>query len=212
MLKNHYFRAFNENRTVKKICVFCGSSMGYKASYREAAASLGKLIAQSGFELIYGGANVGLMKVLADTVMAHGGKVTGVMPHHLISKEVAHLGIDQMHEVHSMSERKELMVAISDVFLAMPGGFGTLDELAEILTLSQLRIIDKPLGLLNTENYFDALLQFLDHGVAEGFVRQEHRQNIFVSKDADELLAMLGNFSPVAIGKWIDDIKQESQH
>lgn len=197
---------------MKKICVFCGSSMGIRPEYRNAAVELGKLIALRGDELVYGGANVGLMKVLADTAMNHGGKVTGVMPHHLISKEVAHHGIDQLHKVHSMAERKELMIEISDVFLALPGGFGTLDELAEILTLSQLRIIDKPLGLLNTAGYFDALLQFLDHGVAEGFVRSEHRKNIFVADDAAILLEQLEDYAPVAIGKWIDDIKKESRH
>jgi hypothetical protein len=196
---------------VKQICVFCGSSMGRNEVYRQVAFALGKQIALNGFELVYGGANVGLMKVLAESVMAHGGMVTGVMPHLLIQKEVAHTAIQRMCKVNSMAERKELMVEISDAFIAMPGGFGTLDELAEILTLNQLRIIDKPLGLLNTNGFFDPLLQFLDLGVKEGFVRAEHRNNILVSEDAEELLTLLQVYQPVEIGKWISEIKKESE-
>jgi uncharacterized protein (TIGR00730 family) len=195
---------------VKKICVFCGSSMGVKSAYKEAAVALGIALAERQDELIYGGANVGLMKVLAETMMQKGGRVVGIMPHHLIRKEVAHNGIDLMHEVQSMAERKELMVELSDAFIAMPGGFGTLDEISEILTLNQLRIADKPIALLNIEGYFDHLLAFLDHGVKEGFIRPEHRENIIVSDDPFKLPALLEAYRPVEIGKWIEDIKQES--
>lgn len=202
--------SFKIKAIVKKICVFCGSSMGVKPAYREAAVALGIALAERQDELIYGGANVGLMKVLAETMMQRGGRVVGIMPHHLIRKEVAHNGIDLMHEVKSMAERKELMVELSDAFIAMPGGFGTLDEISEILTLNQLRIADKPLGLLNTEGYFDHLLAFLDHGVSEGFIRAEHRDSIIISDDPFKLPALLEEYRPVAIGKWIEEIKQES--
>lgn len=185
--------------------------MGYKGVYRDAASELGQQIGQRKWSLVYGGANVGLMKVLAETAMSNGAHVTGVMPHLLIKKEVAHQGIHHMHPVERMSERKELMVEISDAFIAMPGGFGTLDELAEILTLNQLRIVDKPLALLNTNGYFDALLKFLDHGVAEGFIREEHRNNILVAEKPSVLLDNLDHFKPVETAKWIETIKNESQ-
>ena len=196
---------------MKRICVFCGSSMGQSQVYREAAASLGRLLAEKGFGLVYGGANVGLMKELADATLAAGGKVIGVMPHQLISKEIAHPDIHQLHAVTSMAERKDLMVSLSDAFIALPGGYGTLDELSEILTFNQLRISDKPLGLLNIEGYFDLLLRFFDRGVEDGFVRKEHRQNLIVTPNNEEMLTLLNNWKPVETTKWIADIRQESQ-
>jgi uncharacterized protein (TIGR00730 family) len=192
-----------------RICVFCGSSMGYQRVYRQAAENLGKLFAENGIGLVYGGANVGLMKVLANSTMDHGGEVVGVMPQALVEKEVAHNGIHKLHVVTSMAERKNKMLELSDAFIALPGGFGTLDELSEIITFNQLRICDKPLGLLNIGGYFDYLLRYLDHGVAEGFIREEHRNNIIVSFDCKSLLQKLKLYEPVGIGKWIDDIKNE---
>jgi uncharacterized protein (TIGR00730 family) len=194
---------------MKRICVFCGSSMGYQRVYKQAAENLGKLLADNGISLVYGGANVGLMKVLAEATMKNGGEVIGVMPQILIDKEVAHNGLHQMHVVQSMAERKAMMVELSDAFVALPGGFGTLDELSEILTFNQLRISDKPLGLLNVAGYFDSLLRFLDHGVSEGFVREEHRSNIIVSFECKSLLQKLKKYEPVGMGKWIEEIKRE---
>ncbi|MBU1369142.1 MAG: TIGR00730 family Rossman fold protein [Bacteroidetes bacterium] len=195
---------------MRSICVFCGSSMGYHRAYREVAEELGKLLAGQQFNLIYGGASVGLMKVLADTMMANGGHVTGIMPQHLIDKEVAHGGIQNMIIVNSMAERKTRMLEMADAFVALPGGFGTLDEISEVLTLVQLRLFEKPLGLLNTKGYFDHLLSFLDHGVSEGFIREEHRSSIVVSFEAKALLKKLNSFQPVEMDKWISDLKTES--
>ncbi len=194
---------------MNRICVFCGSSMGYQQVYRQAAENLGKLFAELGIGLVYGGANVGLMKVMANSTMEHGGEVIGIMPQALVDKEVAHNGIHKLHVVNSMAERKHMMLDLSDAFIALPGGFGTLDELTEILTYNQLRISDKPLGLLNIAGYFDSLLRFLDHGVGEGFIREEHRNNIIVSFDCKLLLQKLKIYEPVGVGKWIEDIKSE---
>ena len=196
---------------MKSICVFCGSSMGVRAEYRQAAEELGRLLLNRNIRLVYGGANVGLMKVLADTVLDGGGEVIGVMPRILVEKEVAHQGLTKMHIVKSMSERKSLMVELSDAFIAMPGGFGTLDELAEVITYNQLRLTDKPIGILNIAGYFDPLLAFFDHITEEGFLRHEHRQNLIVDEHLESLIAKMFQFKPVAIDKWIDDIKEESK-
>ncbi|MBU1008546.1 MAG: TIGR00730 family Rossman fold protein [Bacteroidetes bacterium] len=196
---------------MKQICVFCGSSMGYNSRYREAAEQLGRLLAESRIGLVYGGAGVGLMKALADSVMQHGGQVTGVMPVALVEKEVAHPGIPTLHIVADMAERKSMMVSLSDGFIAMPGGFGTLDELSEILTFNQLRINESPLGLLNTGGYFEHLLRFFNHGVAEGFIRGEHRDNLLVSDDSADLITKMKSWKPVPMGKWIEEIRLESK-
>ena len=196
---------------MQQICVFCGSSMGTGLHYRKAAGDVGKLLAMKGIGLVYGGSNVGLMKIIADTVLQNNGRVTGVMPHHLISREIAHTGITEMFEVDTMAQRKEMMISISDAFIALPGGYGTLDELSEVLTFNQLRITDKPLGLLNTGGYFDALLRFFDHGVNEGFIRREHRDNLIVAEDTENLLDLLAQWQPVPTGKWIEEILRESQ-
>lgn len=185
--------------------------MGFQPVYREAAVELGKMLAVKNIGLVYGGANVGIMKVLADTVLQNGGEVFGVMPQSLIDKEVAHKGLTQFHIVQSMAERKDMMVQLSDAFIAMPGGFGTLDELSEILTFNQLRITDKPIGFLNVAAYFDLLFDFIGHGVNEGFIRKEHQQNLIVSTDCESMITSLVNYVPVTIAKWIEDIKVESE-
>lgn len=197
---------------MKKICVFCGSSTGTNPLYQKAAISIAKLFAEQQITLVYGGANVGLMKILADTLLHAGGEVIGVMPTQLLEMEIAHPNISLMHEVSSMAERKLLMVKLSDAFIALPGGFGTLDEISEILTLNQLRIIDKPLGLLNANNYFDALIRYFDRGVSEGFVREEHRNNIIVADEATTLLRELQTYKPIETTQWIRDIKTESNN
>lgn len=195
---------------IRKICVFCGSSMGKNSAYRTAAENFADVLRHYKIDLVYGGANVGLMKVLAEKILAGGREVTGVMPRNLLAREVAHTGLSKLHIVDSMQERKLLMADISDAFVAMPGGFGTLDELAEMLTFNQLRIHDKPLGILNIHNYFDELLHFFDHNVKEGFVRPEHRNNLIVDHQPEALIKKLLNYQPVEIEKWIRDIKIES--
>lgn len=195
---------------MQSICVFCGSSMGIRSEYRTGALELAKLLVERKIKLVYGGANVGLMKILADTVLQGGGEAIGIMPQLLIDKEVAHTGLTKMITVSSMSERKSLMVEISDGFIAMPGGFGTLDELAEVITYNQLRLTDKPIGILNLAGYFDPLLTFFDHITTEGFLRPEHRQNLIVDDQPDVLIEMMSQFQPVEMDKWIRDIKEES--
>jgi len=193
-----------------KICVFCGSSTGKPEIYKNEAIKLAKYFVKNSISLVYGGANVGIMKILAETMLKSDKEVIGIMPKLLVEKEVAHFGITEMIVVNSMAERKEKMVEISDAFIALPGGFGTLDELSEILTFNQLRIIDKPLGILNVNGFFDKLLDFFDHAVAEGYVRAEHRNNIIVENDIDRLLLRMNAYKPLSMGKWIEDIHEES--
>lgn len=193
-----------------RICVFCGSSMGNNEAFRIAAKGVGEYFVNNNIGLVYGGADVGLMKILADEVLEGGKEVIGIMPHLLIEKEVEHKGISKLIEVESMAERKEKMVEISDAFIAMPGGFGTFDELIEVLTYNQLRISDKPVGILNIDGYFDKLLEFFDHAVDSGFVRQEHRNNLILSSNVEELVEKMSIYKPVVMGKWIEDIKVES--
>lgn len=195
---------------MNSICVFCGSSIGKQEIYSEAARQLGKELAKNNITLVYGGGKVGLMGVIANTVLEHGGKCIGVIPQSIADLEIAHQELTKLYVVHSMAERKEKMAKMSDAFIAMPGGFGTLDEMAEILTYNQLRIFDKPLGLYNIESYFDGLLDFFNHAVAERFVREEHRSNIVVSTNPELLINSLKVYKPVQIGKWIEDIKEES--
>lgn len=196
---------------MKRICVFCGSSSGSDPVYAGHARNLGKLMALRGIELVYGGGNVGLMGVLADSALEHGGKVIGIIPKSIADLEIAHLGLTELEIVDNMQERKHRMGELSDGFIALPGGFGTLDELSEALTYNQLRIYDKPVGLLNVNNYFDGLLNFFNHCVNEKFVRPEHRDNIMVADEAKDLLAAMEAFKPVMIKKWIEDIREESK-
>ena len=195
---------------MKRICVFCGSSVGSNGVYKKEAAKLGKVFADQQIELVYGGGNVGLMGTLADSILDNGGVCIGVIPKSIADLEIAHRNLTKLHIVDSMHERKLLMGELSDAFIAMPGGFGTLDELSEVLTYNQLRIYDKPIGLLNIEGYFDGLLKFFDHAVNEKFVREEHRNNVVVSADPVDLIKKLKQIEPVVIKKWIEDIKEES--
>ncbi len=195
-----------------RICVFCGSSMGFRDEYRLAARNLGNFMAKQNIGLVYGGANVGLMKIIADTMLSANKEVIGIMPHKLVQKEVAHQDLTEMIIVETLAERKDKMVELSDGFIALPGGFGTFDELSEILTFNQLRISDKPLGILNTKGYFDQMLHFFDHAVHEGFVRKEHRENMMVSDNIEDLFIKMNAYKPLTMGKWIKDIKVESNH
>lgn len=199
-------------KIMPRICVFCGSSMGHRDEYKTAARELGLFLSDNGIGLVYGGANVGLMKIIADTMLAKDAEVIGVMPHHLVDREVAHANLTEMIIVDTMAERKDQMVKLSDGFIALPGGFGTIDELSEILTYNQLRINDKPLGILNVSGYFDHLLKFYDHAVNEGYVRKEHRNNLIISDNITNLMQLMQQYTPLTMGKWIEDILDESNH
>lgn len=194
---------------IKKVCVFCGSSMGNEPSYREAAALLGEVLAQKDCSLYYGGGNVGLMTIIADKMLEKGKEVVGVIPKSLIDMEVAHFGLTKLIEVDTMAERKDILINDSDAVIAMPGGFGTLDELFEIIVLNQLRFTNKAVALYNTLNYYDSLIQFIDHAVNQGFIRKEHRENIIISDDANVLIDSLLNFKPINIKKTDFNDKKE---
>jgi uncharacterized protein (TIGR00730 family) len=179
---------------MNNICVFCGSSAGNKIEYEIGAKALGKVMAQREIQLVYGGGKVGLMGIIADEVLANNGKVIGVIPDFLVQKEVGHKGLTEIHVVNSMHERKQMMAALSDGFIAMPGGLGTLEELAEILTWVQLELIKKPIGLLNVNGFYNSLITQLDHMTNEGFLNMETRKNLLVADNANDLLAMIASF------------------
>jgi uncharacterized protein (TIGR00730 family) len=187
----------------QRLCVFCGSSMGYRPEYRSAAVTLSEIFVERGIELVYGGGNIGLMGVVADTVLAHGGRVIGVIPESLMALEVGHLGLTELRIVGSMHERKALMSDLSDGFIALPGGFGTLEEFCEVVTWSQLGIQSKPCALLNVENYFAPLLELFDQSVREGFLREENRRLVLDDTDALRLLEKMATFVPEPVPKWI---------
>ncbi len=197
---------------MEKICVFCGSSMGSDDIYKKVALNLAEVFYKQNISLVFGGSDIGLMKIMADRLMELGGEVIGVMPKFLADKEIFHKGITKLHVVESMGERKDLMAELSDAFIAIPGGLGTFDELLEMMTLNQLRIQDKPVGILNTKQFFNSLINFFDHAVQEGFIRKEHRNNFMISEDLEELLSQMNGFKPVETLKWIADIKKESSN
>jgi uncharacterized protein (TIGR00730 family) len=176
---------------VKRLCVFCGSSFGSDPMYAEAARQLGEALYARGIGLVYGGAHVGLMGVIADTLMQRGGEVIGVIPTTLVDREVAHRGLSQLIVVSSMHERKAAMASHADAFVALPGGFGTLDELMEILTWAFLGLHAKPIGLLDVGGYFAGLLEFIEHMARSGFVRAADAQRLQVSQQPAELLDRL---------------------
>lgn len=193
---------------MNNICVFCGSSSGEGNVYQEAAEVLAARLVANGLGLVYGGAQVGLMGRIADAVLQRGGRVTGVIPGALFPKEIPHQGLTQLHVVDSMHERKRLMYELSDAFIALPGGLGTLDELFEILTWGQLGLHAKPCGLLNVAGYFDKILEFLDEAVARKFLKPQHRKLLLHGADAGALLEQLRAFEPPHLKKWI--VSQES--
>jgi hypothetical protein len=181
---------------ISRLCVFCGTNAGSRPEYGEAARELGTLLAEECIELVYGGASVGIMGELADAVQAAGGHVTGIIPQQLIQKESAHRGIQDLIVVASMHQRKSQMADLSDGFIALPGGIGTLEGFFEILTWGQLGIHAKPCGILNIAGYFDALTTFLDHAVAEDFLTQAHRETIMVESTPRALLDRLRAYEP----------------
>ena len=179
--------------TPNSVCVFCGSQPGRRAEYVAAARGMARLLAQSGIELVYGGGHVGLMGALADAALAHGGRVVGVIPEHLMRPEVAHQELTELIVVDSMHTRKQTMARRSDAFIVLPGGFGTLEEMFEMVTWLQLRLQAKPVALLNVAGYFDSLLQFLKHAASEGLIRPEHQDLLLVDSTPARLLARLGD-------------------
>jgi uncharacterized protein (TIGR00730 family) len=190
---------------VRRVCVFCGSSPGARPAYAEAAEELATLLVAGGIGVVYGGGGVGLMGKLADAVLAQGGEITGVIPHALVDREIGHSGVHDMRTVGSMHERKALMGELSDAFVALPGGIGTLEELVEVFTWSQLGLHRKPCGLLDVEGYYEELAAFLDHAVRERFLREEHRSTLIVEREPAALLERMTAYRPDAIQpKWID--------
>jgi hypothetical protein len=188
---------------VKRICIFCGSSVGAHPAYGEAARQLGTAAVQRGLGLVYGGGNIGLMSLLADAALARGGEVIGVIPQALVDKELAHRGVTQLHIVRSMHERKEMMADLADGFIALPGGYGTLEEFCEMLTWAQLGLHAKPCGLLNVSGFYDAFLAQVDQAVRARFLPVEHRSLILVESQPERLLARLLEFEPPTAHQWI---------
>jgi uncharacterized protein (TIGR00730 family) len=188
---------------MQAVCVFCGSNPGARYAYAESARALGRAVAGRGLRLVYGGAAVGLMGTLADAALEAGGTVIGVIPGVLVEREIAHAGLTEIRVVHSMHERKSLMAELSDGFIALPGGAGTLEELFEVWTWSQLGLHRKPVGLLNVDGYFDALIVFLDHQTDERFMRREHRDMLLVDDDPSRLLERFESYRPPIVEKWI---------
>ena len=194
---------------MKKICIFCGSSMGFDPIYKEKAAELGHVLADHGCELLFGGGSVGLMKVIADVMMERGCKVTGTITKHLLDMHVGHDGIDELIVVDSMAERKKILEDMADGFIALPGGIGTMDEFFEAYVLSQLRVFDKPVALYNVNGYYDGIVEFIKHSANEGFMRREHAENLIVSDDAKDLLTKMEQFEPADVTKWVVEIKEQ---
>ena len=188
----------------KRICVFCGSSSGGRASYASAARSLARILVGHGISIVYGGAKVGLMGNLADAALEAGGEVIGVMPRSLVAKEVSHPGLSDLRVVGSMHERKAQMAELSDAFIALPGGYGTLEEFCEVLTWTQLGLQRKPCGILNVDGYYDQLLSLFDHAEKEQFLKPVHRRIVLSDSRPETLVKRLLEYEPPLEDKWID--------
>jgi uncharacterized protein (TIGR00730 family) len=187
---------------MRRVCVYCGSSAGRGDVYADAARQLAAVLVRHDIELVYGGASVGTMGVLADKVLELGGAVHGVIPRILVDKEIAHGGLTELHVVGSMHARKSMMAALSDGFIALPGGFGTLEEIVEVVTWGQLRFHDKPCGLLNVAGYFDRLLEYLDHAEHEGFLRRENRRMLLYDDSPAGLIGQFERYAAPHVEKW----------
>lgn len=188
---------------LRRLSVFCGSRSGADDRYAETTARFGRLLAAEQIELIFGGGSVGLMGVLADAVLSAGGKVIGVLPEMLATKELQHPGVTEMHLVPDMHRRKALMAEQADAFVALPGGYGTFEEFFEVVTWAQLGIHRKNIGLLNIAGYFDPLIRFLDHAVQEGFIKEKHRQLIVVAEEPEDMLQRLRHHQMPAVKRWL---------
>jgi uncharacterized protein (TIGR00730 family) len=189
---------------MRRVCVYAGSNPGADPAYAEATRALATELAGRGIGLVYGGGKVGLMGVVADAILAAGGEAIGVMPQALIDREIGHPGLTELKVVSSMHERKALMAELGDAFVALPGGIGTLEELIEVYTWSQLGIHDKACGVLNVRGYYDGLATFLDHAVTEGFLRAQHRAVLSVAEDPAALLDALADYEPPRVAKWLE--------
>ena len=194
---------------MKKICIFCGSSMGFDPIYKEKAAELGQVLADNGCELLYGGGSVGLMKIVADVMMKRHRRVIGTITQHLLDMRVGHPEIDELIVVETMAERKKILEDMADGFIALPGGIGTMDEFFEAYVLSQLRVFDKPVALFNVNGYYDGIVSFINHVAEEGFMRKEHAENLIVSDDPKALLEKMEQFQPADVTKWVVEIKEQ---
>ena len=190
---------------MRNICVFCGSQSGTDPRYRQIAVELGRLLAQRGDGLVYGGGHVGLMGAIADAVLEAGGAVTGVIPKPMTDRELAHETVTKLYVVSSMHERKALMASLSDAFIAMPGGYGTLEELFEVIAWAQLGIHRKPIGVLNAAGYFDALISFVDKMVAEGFIKSKYRGLFVTAEQPLALLDALQHHQMPATRRWLTE-------
>lgn len=188
---------------LKSVCVFCGSSSGTRPEFAAAASALGSALAAGGTTLVFGGGRVGLMGVAADAVLAAGGRAVGVMPRHLIDREIAHTGLTELHVVESMHERKQLMADLADAFVMLPGGFGTWDEFCEVVTWSQLGLHRKPCGILDVAEYYAPFIALADGAVANGFVRPAHRNMLVIERDVEVLLTRLSAAAVPSQPKWI---------
>ena len=188
---------------MKRICVFCGSATGRQPMYAETAQTMARALVDRGLGLVYGGGSVGLMGVLADAVLAVGGEAIGVLPRGLARKEYAHIGLTELHLVGSMHERKAMMASLSDGFVALPGGLGTLEEVFEVLTWAQLGIHRKPVGLVDVDGYWAGLRAFVRHAATEGFVREPHRAMLIVGSEPADLLARIRAYEPPSVVKWV---------
>jgi uncharacterized protein (TIGR00730 family) len=186
-----------------RFCVFCGSSTGLNPAFAESARALGAELARRGIGVVYGGGNVGLMGVLADAALGAGGEVIGVIPRGLVARELAHGDITKLHVVGSMHERKALMARLSDAFIALPGGFGTLEEFCEAVTWTQLGVHAKPCGLLNVDGFYDALLAFFSHALGEQFLRPTHSEIVVSDADPLTLIDRLQAWTPPAVARWV---------
>jgi hypothetical protein len=189
---------------LRRLCVFCGSSLGIQTSYAQAADDMGRLLAERRIELVYGGGNVGLMGRVADACLNQGGRAIGVMPRTLFDKEIAHRGLTELHVVESMHQRKALMADLADAFVAMPGGYGTWEEFCEVLTWSQLGLQRKACAVLNVSGYYEPLLDMADRAVEQGFLRDAHRELLLADTDPARLLDRLSSYTVPTVDKWMD--------
>ncbi len=189
--------------SLENICVYCGSNAGNDPIYREQAQAMGRALVERGLGLVYGGSRVGIMGVVADAVLAAGGRAIGILPEALMKKELAHKGLTELHVVQSMHERKTMMAARSDGFIAMPGGIGTLEEIFEVWTWAQLGFHNKPCGLLNVAGFYDKLAGFLDHAADSGFMQPQHRQMLALESDPNRLLDHFAQYEAPTVSKWI---------
>lgn len=193
---------------LKRLCVFCGSSSGFDLVHRQVSAAFGSLLATQGIELVFGGGSVGLMGAVADAVLHAGGRVIGVIPHFLATRELLHEGVTEIRRTSDMHERKAAMSDLADAFVALPGGLGTFEELFEVLTWAQLGLHQKPIGLLNIDGYFDPLVAMVDRAICDGFCKEVHRRLFVVNEDPARLLELLRKHQPPQVKKWIQSSEE----